>query len=165
MEAMILDLLLHIHLLRYDLQKKIISLRSSLFWDLTLLTVIIPRRRFGTTYVSYFQGSSRPRRIITFYSQFGTTCGSLKIHSGTRPCLWRSLHSRISEVLHFRQALFPPYQEILFRHPVDTGGRCFPAANHQLHRTLEVKKYSKYSSTPLYIILNTLRTGDADLRF
>jgi len=54
-----------IYLLRYDLQKTIISLTSALFWDLTQRTVAIPHRRCGTTYRSYFQGS---RRIITFYS-------------------------------------------------------------------------------------------------
>jgi len=45
-----------------------------------------------------------------------------------------------------------------FRHPVsytvDTGGKFVPAANHHLHLTPDVKKCSKYSSTPLYGILD-----------
>ena len=64
-----------------------ISLRSALFWDLTQPTVVISYRRLGTPYVSYFQESSNPTLIITFYAYFGTTCGSLQLRSGTRPCL------------------------------------------------------------------------------
>jgi hypothetical protein len=48
------------------------------------------------------------------------------------------------------------HQEILFHHSVSyiavTGGKCVPAANHHLQLTPDIKKGSKYLSTPLYVI-------------
>jgi len=38
------------------------SSRSALFWNITLRVVVIPCRRFGTTYRSRLQGSRNPRR-------------------------------------------------------------------------------------------------------
>ena len=37
-------------------------IRSVLFWDITQRIVVIPYRRFGTTYLSYLQGSN-PRLV------------------------------------------------------------------------------------------------------
>jgi len=38
------------------------KLRSSLLWDITKRTMVIPYRRFGTSYRSPIQGSRSPRR-------------------------------------------------------------------------------------------------------
>jgi hypothetical protein len=42
-----------------DKEQKV-TLRSALFWDITLSRVVILYRRFGTTYRSYLQGSRIP---------------------------------------------------------------------------------------------------------
>jgi hypothetical protein len=39
----------------------ILLLRSALFWDVAQRTVVIPYRRFGTTYRSHLQGPRNPR--------------------------------------------------------------------------------------------------------
>jgi len=44
-------------------------MRTALFWVIAQRAVVIPYRRFGTTYRSHLQGS----RILDFYGCFGTT--------------------------------------------------------------------------------------------
>jgi hypothetical protein len=38
---------------------------SALSWDFTHRSMVVPYRRFGTTYRAYLQGSSIPRRMVT----------------------------------------------------------------------------------------------------
>ena len=42
------------------------------FWDITQFIVVIPYRRFGTTYRSHLQGSINPRRKRVFFWNFFT---------------------------------------------------------------------------------------------
>jgi hypothetical protein len=39
-------------------------MRAALFWDITQLVVVIPYRRFGTTYRSHLQGLRMEEEII-----------------------------------------------------------------------------------------------------
>jgi len=41
----------------YALYRTTVLLRSALFWEITQRIVVIPYRRFGTSYRSHFQGS------------------------------------------------------------------------------------------------------------
>jgi len=48
---------------------------SALFWDFTQRRMVIPYRRFGTTYRSHPQGSRRPTRLTwtSWPSKMGPT--------------------------------------------------------------------------------------------
>jgi hypothetical protein len=46
-------------------QQNYVSLRFTLFWDITQRRMVILHRRFGTTYQSHLQGSRSQRRPLT----------------------------------------------------------------------------------------------------
>jgi hypothetical protein len=43
------------------------DMRSVLFWDLMLRSLVIPYRLFGTTHQSHLQGASSPSRSVLFW--------------------------------------------------------------------------------------------------
>ena len=76
-----------------------ITLGSAFFWVITPRVVVIPCRRFGTTYRHSLQGSRNPRRISSAknynYTQCNIPedrrshllrCGSLKLRKNNFPC-------------------------------------------------------------------------------
>jgi hypothetical protein len=46
----------------------LLVVRSELFWDVTQRRVVIPHRRFGTTYRSHLQGPINPRRKLSSWT-------------------------------------------------------------------------------------------------